>query len=100
MQNNCVQSQNPYKIRIDSRSTPSLRGFTFYSFTIVNGDFVFSLSLAEGDKGGGLKAQKNSSAQFSNNESTHPLTPSAREGESVNFFANSLNDKRIRFTQI
>ncbi len=42
-----------------------------------------SPSLAEGDKGGGLKAQNNSSAKFSNNKSTHPLAPSAREGESA-----------------
>ena len=41
-----------------------------------------SHSLAEGDKGGGFNAQNNSSAKFSNNESTHPLTPSAREWES------------------
>ncbi len=39
-----------------------------------------SPSLAEGDKWGGLKAQKNVSAQFFNNKSTHPLAPSAREG--------------------
>ena len=42
-----------------------------------------SPSLAEGDKGGGLKAQNNSSAKFSNNKSIHPLAPSAREGESM-----------------
>ena len=40
-----------------------------------------SPSIAEGDKGGGCISQKNNSAKFSNNESTHPLTPSAREGE-------------------
>ena len=39
-----------------------------------------SPSLAEGDKGGGLKAQNNSGVKFSNDKSTHPLTPSAREG--------------------
>ena len=32
--------------------------------------------------GGGFDAQNNSSAKFANNDSTHPLTPSAREGES------------------
>ena len=37
--------------------------------------------LAEGDKGGGLKVQKNKNAKFANAESTHPLAPSAREGE-------------------
>ena len=40
-----------------------------------------SPSLAEGDKGGGLKAQNISGAQFLNSDSTHPLAPSAREGE-------------------
>ena len=40
-----------------------------------------SPSLAEGDKGGGLNTRKNSNAKFSSNKSTHPLTPSAREGE-------------------
>ena len=39
-----------------------------------------SPSLAEGDKGGGLKVQKNKNAKFANAESTHPLAPSAREG--------------------
>ena len=38
-------------------------------------------SLAEGDKGGGLKAQNYNVAKFMNSDSTHPLTPSAREGE-------------------
>ena len=47
-------------------------------------DFENSPSLAEGDKGGGLKAKNISSAKFSNNESTHPLTPSAREGKQNN----------------
>ena len=42
-----------------------------------------SPSLAEGDKGGGLNAQNNSSAKFANDESTHPLAPSAREGEAT-----------------
>ena len=46
-------------------------------------DYQNSPSLAEGDKGGGLNTQNKSSAQFSSNESTHPLTPSAREGESL-----------------
>ncbi len=40
-----------------------------------------SPSLAEGDKGGGLKAQNNSSAKLIDIDSTHPLAPSAREGE-------------------
>ena len=40
-----------------------------------------SPSIAEGDKGGGCISQKNNSAKFSNNEYTHTLTPSAREGE-------------------
>ena len=46
-------------------------------------DLIDSPSLAEGDKGGGFNTQNNSSAQFSNNKSTHPLAPSAREGESI-----------------
>ena len=39
-----------------------------------------SPSLAEGDKGGGLKAQNYNGAKFINSDSTHPLAPSAREG--------------------
>ena len=39
-----------------------------------------SPSLAEGDKGGGLKAQNNSSAKLIDIDSTHPLAPSARAG--------------------
>ena len=46
-----------------------------------NAESQNSPSLAEGDKGGGLKAQNISSAKFSNNDSTHHLTSSAREGE-------------------
>ena len=59
------------------------------------GDLNISPSLAEGDKGGGLNAQKNSSAKFSNNESTHPLTPSAREGGQVdsNFARNGKTNE-------
>ena len=45
--------------------------------------FALSPSLAEGDKGGGLKAQNHSGAKSVNNESTHPLASSAREGESL-----------------
>ena len=41
-----------------------------------------SPSLAEGDKGGGCNAQNISGANFTNIEITHPLAPSAREGES------------------
>ena len=52
------------------------------SSSIESGDSTLSLSLADGDKGGGLKAQNISGAKITNNESTHPLTPSAREGES------------------
>ena len=37
---------------------------------------------------GWVNSQNNSSAQFSNNESTHPLTPSAREGESIDLPCN------------
>ena len=40
-----------------------------------------SPSLAEGDKGGGCNTKKNSGAKIINSESTHPLAPSAREGE-------------------
>ncbi len=65
----------------------------FYSFRLIMLVFFapkrykstesnISPSLAEGDKGGGFDAQNNSSEKFANNESTHPLTPSAREGES------------------
>ena len=39
-----------------------------------------SPSLAEGDKGGGLKAQNNSSAKLIDIDSTHPLAPTARAG--------------------
>ena len=47
-----------------------------------------SPSLAEGDKGGGFNTQNSSPTQFSNNESTHPLAPSAREGESKTIQTN------------
>ena len=50
-----------------------------------------SPSLAEGDKGGGLKVQKNKNAKFANAESTHPLAPSAREGE----FLESPHAKKL-----
>ena len=52
-----------------------------------------SPSLAEGDKGGGLKAQKNSSAKFANNNSAHPLAPSAREGGEFAEIAKVFNVK-------
>ncbi|MGX2972794.1 MBOAT family O-acyltransferase, partial [Helicobacter sp. T3_23-1059] len=39
-----------------------------------------SPSLAEGDTGGGLKVQKNVSAQFLNNKSTHPPSPLRKGG--------------------
>ena len=42
------------------------------------------LPLAEGDKGGGYKNAKDSNnAEFDSNDFTHPLAPSAREGESM-----------------
>ena len=56
-------------------------GFHPYNVGRLFSDCKNSPSLAEGDKGGGFNTQNNSSTKFSNNESTHPLTPSAREGE-------------------
>ncbi|MGX2985174.1 Eco57I restriction-modification methylase domain-containing protein [Helicobacter sp. 23-1048] len=55
---------------------------------------IYSPSLAEGDTGGGLKAQNNSPAKFANGDSTHPLSPlSAREGgQKANPNAKSRND--------
>lgn len=58
MQNNCAKSGK----------FSSLQGF------------IFSPSLAEGDKGGRLKAQNVSDTKCLNDKSTHPLTPS-RDGE-------------------
>ena len=52
-----------------------------------------SPSLAEGDKGGGSKSQKNSGNKISNAESTHPLTPSAREGESTTHSTIFIGDR-------
>ncbi|MGX3097852.1 DNA methyltransferase [Helicobacter sp. 23-1046] len=47
-----------------------------------NPNSQISPSLAEGDTGGGYKNAKDSkNAKFANAESTHPLAPSAREGE-------------------
>ncbi len=46
-------------------------------------NFTFSPSLAEGEKGGGLKTQNHSGIKCANSDSTHPLTPSAREGGQV-----------------
>ena len=73
------------------------------------GESESSPSLAEGDKGGGYKNAKDSkNAEFNGNDSTHPLAPSAREGESMalssaregkcvdchdSAFAESRNDK-------
>ncbi|MGX3044167.1 MBOAT family O-acyltransferase [Helicobacter sp. T3_23-1056] len=53
------------------------------STSITEDNSTLSPSLAEGDKGGGLKAQNNSGVKFSNDKYTHPLTPSAREGENL-----------------
>ena len=50
-------------------------------------------SLAEGDKGGGSKSQKNSGNKISNAESTHPLTPSARDGESTTHSTIFIGDR-------
>ena len=63
---------------------------------------INSPSLAEGDKGGGCNAQNNSGVKFSSNESTHPLAPSAREGEFIDsahdsFFANLSAIKSLGF---
>ncbi len=53
-----------------------------------------SPSLAEGDKGGGYKSTKDfKNAKFLNSESTHPQTPSAREGANIATFESTL----IRF---
>ena len=62
------------------------------------GETESSPSLAEGDKGGGYKNAKDfKNAEFNGNDSTHPLAPSAREGECVDChdsaFAESRNDK-------
>ena len=54
-----------------------------------------SPSLAEGDKGGGLKMQKNSGAKFSKGESTHPLSPSAREGGDSKESANLISTQNL-----
>ena len=55
--------------------------------SLVSGDSFDSPSLAEGDLGGGFNTQNNSPTQFSNNKSTHPLAPSAREGEVLDSFS-------------
>ncbi|MGX3011204.1 hypothetical protein ACWIUD_06560 [Helicobacter sp. 23-1044] len=52
--------------------------------SLASDDFVISPSLAEGDKGCGLKSQNNSPAKILNSKFTHPLAPSAREGEQIN----------------
>lgn len=59
MQNNCVKFGK----------VSSLQGF------------IFSPSLAEREKWGGLKAQNVSDTKCLNDESTHPLALSVREGE-------------------
>ncbi|MGX3010387.1 ABC transporter ATP-binding protein [Helicobacter sp. 23-1044] len=43
----------------------------------------FPLPNARGGQRGWVDSQKNSGAKFSNSDSTHPLTPSAREGGQV-----------------
>ena len=65
------------------------------SLGIHSAESKISPSLAEGDKGGGLNTQNNGNAKFSNNESTHPLTPSAREGEQVD--TNSAREGELKF---
>ena len=70
---------------IDSLDFLKSRDLDCFGDKSPRNDSKTSPSLAEGDKGGGLKARNNSSAKFSNNESTHPLAPSAREGEAVKF---------------
>ncbi|MGX2972264.1 Eco57I restriction-modification methylase domain-containing protein [Helicobacter sp. T3_23-1059] len=80
----------------DMRELKSLREayFNAHAKSSLRGDSTLSPSLAEGDTGGGLKAQNNSPAKFSNTESTHPLSPlSAREGgQKANPNAKSRND--------
>ena len=85
-----------------TQSTLEIQGFGYESNaktntkadTIIHASFgEISPSLAEGDKGGGLKAQNSGQAniniKYSGNRTTQnvqnatlPLTPSAREGES------------------
>ena len=50
--------------------------------------------MRAGDTGGGYKNTKDSNnAEFDSADSTHPLAPSAREGEQMSESAESLNDK-------
>ncbi|MGX3012186.1 S6 family peptidase [Helicobacter sp. 23-1044] len=83
--NRQTQAQTRSKRNVSGEISPSLaNGDSFtLSPSFASGDSILSPSLAEGDLGGGLKAQNISSAQFSNSESTHPLAPSAREGGQV-----------------
>ena len=53
-------------------------------------DLQISPSLAEGDKGGGYESQNIANANFLNSNLTHPLTPSAREGELVAHTKNTI----------
>ncbi|MGX2981838.1 lipid II flippase MurJ [Helicobacter sp. 23-1045] len=65
-----------------SLTSPSLaEDSPTFSPSIAEDSPTFSPSLAEGDKGGWLKSENISGAKFANAESTHPLAPSAREGE-------------------
>ena len=64
-----------------------------------NESFEYSPSLAEGDKGGGFNTQNNSSAQFSNNKSTNPLAPSAREGEVWDSFSTRYGESILLLKQ-
>ena len=91
--------------------TPPARGGAYYdspyiayndSFdfpSIALGDTIDSPSLAEGDKGGGFNTQNNSSAQFSNNKSTNPLAPSAREGEVWDSFSTRYGESILLLKQ-
>ena len=67
----------------DTIDSPSIvSGYSFDSPSLVRGDSFNSPSLVSGDKGGGFNTQNNT--QFSNNESTHPLSyPSVKDGESI-----------------
>ena len=70
----------------DTIDSPSLaESFAFDSPSLAESFAFDSPSLVSGDKGGGFNTQNNT--QFSNNESTHPLAPSAREGEVLDSFS-------------
>ena len=75
----------------ESKDSPSLaRGISFKSSPSLAVENSTTPPPLRRGLGGGCSSQNNSSAKFNNDESTHPLTPSAREGETQLDFKQNI----------